>query len=160
MTLKGHKNHYNVKFLKSYGHSISVKDSKIILKDCHDPFSEPQIESWYVKNMPYRIIWLYLILKKTMYVHLDNTNMIISTCGLSLMDSTKRTLAKTAVYRGSITLLLFALLWAFTNNIYETSIVTIIFNVAATVVYYFHERMWSRIKWGEIKTKQTVESLK
>ena len=53
MTLKGHSNHYNVKFLKDYGHSISVKDSKIILKDNHDPLPEPIIESWYVKNMPY-----------------------------------------------------------------------------------------------------------
>ena len=28
MTLKGHSNHYNVKFLKGYGLFISVKDSK------------------------------------------------------------------------------------------------------------------------------------
>ncbi len=44
MTLAGNKNHYNIKFLKGYGHSISVKNSKIILKDCHDPFSEPDTE--------------------------------------------------------------------------------------------------------------------
>ena len=31
MTLKGSKNHFNVKFLKDYGFSINVKDSKIIL---------------------------------------------------------------------------------------------------------------------------------
>lgn len=58
MTLKGHSNHYNVKFLKGYGHSISVKDSKIILKDCHDPFSDCSIEEWHVKNMPYEKIVL------------------------------------------------------------------------------------------------------
>jgi len=58
MTNKGHKSHYNVKFLKGYGFSINVKDSKIILKDCHDPFSEPQIEEWPVKNMPYEKIVL------------------------------------------------------------------------------------------------------
>ena len=32
MTLEGHSNHYNVKFLKGYGHSISVKDSKTIIR--------------------------------------------------------------------------------------------------------------------------------
>ncbi len=32
------RNHYNVKFLKGYGFSISVKDSKIILKNCYNPF--------------------------------------------------------------------------------------------------------------------------
>ncbi len=74
------------------------------------------------------------------------------------MDSTKRTLAKTAVYRGSITVLLFGLLWAFTGNIYETSLVTIVFNVAATVIYYFHERLWGRINWGNtIETKQSLK---
>ena len=58
MTLAGKKNHYNVKFLKGYGHSISVNNSKIILKDCHDPFSEPTQEEWFVKNMPYEKIVL------------------------------------------------------------------------------------------------------
>ena len=61
MILAGKKNHYNVKFLKGYWHSISVKDSKIILKDCHDPFSEPSQEEWFAKNMPYDIdseLWM------------------------------------------------------------------------------------------------------
>ena len=51
MTLKGKTNHYNVKFLKGYGHSISIKDSKIILKSNHDPFSKPAQEEWFVKNI-------------------------------------------------------------------------------------------------------------
>lgn len=58
MTQKGKINHYNVKFLKGYGHSISVKNSKIILKSNHDPFSEPEQEEWFVKNMPYEKIIL------------------------------------------------------------------------------------------------------
>ena len=35
MTLRGKNNHFNVKFLKGYGFSIKVKDSKIILKNCY-----------------------------------------------------------------------------------------------------------------------------
>jgi len=73
------------------------------------------------------------------------------------LDSKKRTLVKTAVYRGSITLLLFVLLWLFTEDIYETSLITIVFNVLATIVYYFHERMWDKIVWG--KSKQVLDSL-
>ena len=30
--IRVNSNHYNIKFLKGYGHSISVKDSKLILK--------------------------------------------------------------------------------------------------------------------------------
>lgn len=58
MTLKSKRNHYNVKFLKGYGHSISVKNSKIILKNCADPFSPPSIEEWHVNQMPYSKIIL------------------------------------------------------------------------------------------------------
>ena len=58
MALKEKRNHYNVKFLKGYGHSISVKESKIILKDCHDPFSTPDIEEWAPNRMPYSKIIL------------------------------------------------------------------------------------------------------
>jgi len=72
------RNHYNIKFLKGYGHSISVKDSKIILKDCHDPFSKPTTEEWFVKDMPYDRI----VLQGKGY---------ISTDSLSLLSENNRT---------------------------------------------------------------------
>jgi len=56
LTQKGGTNHYNIKILKGYGFSIKVKDSKIILKNCSDPFKEPEVEEWFVKNMPYEKI--------------------------------------------------------------------------------------------------------
>lgn len=74
------------------------------------------------------------------------------------MDSKKRTLAKTAVYRGSTTALLFTLLWVTSNNIYETSIITIIFNVVATIIYYFHERLWGKVKWGNTEVPKLVSN--
>ena len=58
MTLKGKKNHYNVKFLNGYGFSIKVKDSKIVLKNCYDPFKDPEVEEWFVNNMLYEKIVL------------------------------------------------------------------------------------------------------
>ena len=56
MTLAGKKNHYNIKFLKGYGFSIKVKDSKIVLKNCYDPFSKPEIEEHFARTMPYEKI--------------------------------------------------------------------------------------------------------
>ncbi|MFB5608307.1 MAG: DUF2061 domain-containing protein [Candidatus Nitrosomaritimum yanchengensis] len=55
---------------------------------------------------------------------------------------------KTIVYRGSTTILLFVLTWLYTGNLYETSLITIIFNVIATAIYYIHERIWQKINWG------------
>ena len=48
----------DIKFLKGYGFSVLVKDSKIVLKNTYDPFSEPGIEEHYPKNMPYEKIVL------------------------------------------------------------------------------------------------------
>ena len=44
MTLKGKKNHYNIKFLKGYGFSVNVKNNKIVLKNAYDPFNKPEVE--------------------------------------------------------------------------------------------------------------------
>lgn len=81
MTLKGHKSHFNVKFLKGYGHSITVKNSKIILKSNHDPFSKSQTEEWFVKNMPYEKIVLsgkgYISTEALSLLSENNRNVIL-----------------------------------------------------------------------------------
>ncbi|MBI5378458.1 MAG: hypothetical protein HZA82_07540 [Thaumarchaeota archaeon] len=51
MTLKGGTNHYNVKFLKGYGFSVKLKDSKIILTNGYNPFSNQQDkEEWFISS--------------------------------------------------------------------------------------------------------------
>ncbi len=81
MTLKGKSNHYNVKFLKGYGFSISVKDSKVVLKNSYDPFKESEVESWYVKNMPYEKIVLsgkgYISTEALSLLCQNNRNLIL-----------------------------------------------------------------------------------
>ena len=109
MTLKGQKNHYNAKFLKGYGFSINVKDSKIILKDCHDPFSKPEKEEWFVKNMPYSKIILsgkgYISTEALSILSENNRNVILLdnhgkpvTFCHSMMDSLTATKYRMAQY--------------------------------------------------------------
>lgn len=81
MTLKGNQNHYNVKFLKGYGFSVNVKNNKIVLKNAYDPFSKPQVEEWYVKNMPYEKIVLsgkgYISTEALSLLSENNRNLIL-----------------------------------------------------------------------------------
>ncbi|MDH3311596.1 MAG: CRISPR-associated endonuclease Cas1 [Nitrosopumilus sp.] len=81
MTLRELKNHYSVKFLKGYGHSISVKNSKIILKDNHDPFSNGSTEEWYPDNMPYEKIVIsgkgYISTEALSLLSYNNRNVIL-----------------------------------------------------------------------------------
>ncbi len=59
MTLKGRKNHYNVKLLRGYGVSIHLKDNKVILKNGIDYLSSIQdTEEWYITKLPYEKIVL------------------------------------------------------------------------------------------------------
>jgi uncharacterized membrane protein len=51
-------------------------------------------------------------------------------------------------YRAILTALLAGITWAFTGNLTQTSIITIVFSVSATAIYYLHERTWLRIKWN------------
>lgn len=51
------RNHYNVKLLQGYGASISLKNSKIILKNGSNPITrESESEEWFVNRMPYEKI--------------------------------------------------------------------------------------------------------
>lgn len=81
MTIKGKQNHYNIKFLKGYGFSINVKDSKIILKNNYDPFKEPEVEEWFVNNMPYEKIVLsgkgYISTEALSLLSENNRNLIL-----------------------------------------------------------------------------------
>ena len=90
MTLKGKTNHFNVKFLKGYGFSVSVKNSKIVLKNCYNPFSKPEVEEWFVRNMPYEKI----IVSGKGY---------ISTEALSLLSENNRNLILLDTYGKPIT---------------------------------------------------------
>ncbi|MGY5149561.1 MAG: CRISPR-associated endonuclease Cas1 [Candidatus Nitrosopumilus sp. bin_68KS] len=58
MTLRGRKNHYNIKFLKGYGFSVKLHNKKIQLKNNYDPFSEPQTEEYFIHKLPYEKIVL------------------------------------------------------------------------------------------------------
>ncbi len=109
MTLKGHKNHFNIKFLKGYGHSISVKNSKIILKSNHNPFTPPEQEEWFVKNMPYEKIILqgkgYISTEALSLLSQNNRNVLlldnqgkpVTFCN-SMMDSLTATKYRMAQY--------------------------------------------------------------
>jgi len=52
------------------------------------------------------------------------------------------------IYRGIVTALLALITWIFTGNTGQTSMVTIVFSISATAIYYVHERVWTKIKWS------------
>ena len=56
MTLRGKTNHYNIKLLRGYGVSITLKDNNISLRNGTDLFGHAEKEEWFVTRMPYEKI--------------------------------------------------------------------------------------------------------
>jgi uncharacterized membrane protein len=71
------------------------------------------------------------------------------------METRARSIAKMLTYRAITTTLLAALTWIFTGSIEKTTLITVIFNLAASLVYYFHERIWLNVKWG-LRKKEPI----
>jgi CRISPR-associated protein Cas1 len=83
VTLKGGKNHYNVKFLSGYGLSISLKDNKIVLKNGTYPYSENQEkEEWFITKLPYEKIVIsgkgYISTEALALLNENNRNVILT----------------------------------------------------------------------------------
>ena len=60
----------------------------------------------------------------------------------------KRSLAKTVLWRVICIVVSIVTTFAFTNKWDLAVAVGTVYNVITMVLYYFHERLWNRIKWG------------
>ena len=63
-------------------------------------------------------------------------------------DHWKRSLVKTITYRAVIVVMVFIISYFITGKTSQAIAITSWNAVLATIIYYFHERVWSRIHWG------------
>jgi len=68
-----------------------------------------------------------------------------------LGDTHLRSWVKSIVWRVFGIIILGAIAWMITHDWQETTIITTIFHIIRTVLYYFYERGWNRVSWGRIK---------
>ncbi len=65
-------------------------------------------------------------------------------------ETLQRSLVKTVSYRLVILVLDFTSIYIFTGKIKVALGFMIVSNVYTTLCYFFHERIWGKIKWGKI----------
>jgi uncharacterized membrane protein len=63
-------------------------------------------------------------------------------------DHWRRSLAKTLTYRLVIIVMIFIVSIFITHNTRQALEITGWNTILATIIYYLHERVWSRIRWG------------
>lgn len=65
-----------------------------------------------------------------------------------MIDSKKRSLAKSVSWRIIGILILGAITYIITGDWKETGIISFVFHTIRLVLYYYHERAWENVKWG------------
>jgi adenylylsulfate kinase len=68
-------------------------------------------------------------------------------------ETLRRSIVKTISYRVVILILDFISIYLFTGKIKVAVGFTIVSNIYTTVGYFFHERIWNKIKWGMVAYK-------
>jgi len=68
-----------------------------------------------------------------------------------MRDKKRRTIAKTISWRLIATLITGIAVYTITGSISISLTSAMWINMVKTIAYYFHERMWEKIKWGRIE---------
>jgi adenylylsulfate kinase len=74
-----------------------------------------------------------------------------------MVESYKRSIIKSVCWRIVATLTTVLIVYIFTHRVVLALEVGLFELIAKIVFYYFHERLWARIKWG--KAKHPLEGL-
>jgi len=69
----------------------------------------------------------------------------------------QRSIVKTISYRVIVVILDFIAIYLFTGQIKVALWFTIVSNIYTTIVYFIHERVWDKIKWGKKAYEKTGE---
>ena len=65
-------------------------------------------------------------------------------------ETLKRSIVKTITYRIVILVLDFVSIYLFTGQIKVALGFMVVSNIYTTLAYFFHERIWGKIKWGKL----------
>jgi len=66
------------------------------------------------------------------------------------LETHTRAWIKSIVWRILGIIILGSISWIITKSWKEMSLITIVFHSIRVILYYFHERVWERIKWGRV----------
>ena len=72
---------------------------------------------------------------------------------IRLIDTPKRSLVKSLIWRTIGILILGLISWYYTKDIQKATIVTVLFHVIRFILYYVHERIWEHVRWGQEEAK-------
>ncbi len=76
--------------------------------------------------------------------------------GKDFMESKSRSLVKAFSWKVVAFITLVITTYFVTGSIKEASIITVIYHLIGVILYFTHERIWNKIKWGNQKHPLSV----
>ena len=64
-----------------------------------------------------------------------------------------RSIIKSVTFRMLIICTDLVIVYALTRRVFDTVAITVATNVASTIFYFLHERLWNNIAWGKQRTR-------
>ena len=92
------------------------------------------------------MFWMFDITCKNQISIFDQ---IIEIEGEVTMESKRRSMVKALTWRLWAIIVLAGISYLMTYNITESVSITVLFNVIQIFLYFVHERIWNRVKWGK-----------
>ncbi len=69
-------------------------------------------------------------------------------------ETLRRSILKTITYRVAILILDFTAIYIFTGKVKVAISFMVVSNIYSTLGFFFHERIWDKIKWGKLIYKK------
>jgi uncharacterized membrane protein len=70
-------------------------------------------------------------------------------------DARSRSVVKSVTFRVIVVISDLVVIFLITHRVDQTIVLTILTNIASTVLYYLHERAWNLVDWGRISDRRT-----
>jgi uncharacterized membrane protein len=74
-----------------------------------------------------------------------------------MSENRPRSLVKALTWRIEAIAMLMLLSWLITRNWGDTMLIVAIFQSVQTILFYLHERIWLRVKWGVVDNPRTAD---
>ncbi len=73
---------------------------------------------------------------------------------MKFKETRKRSITKSVTFRVLVIISDLVMIYALTRKVFATIAITVFTNIASTVFYFLHERLWNKISWGRQRSRK------
>ena len=68
-------------------------------------------------------------------------------------ETKERSIVKSGIFRVLVIVSDLVIIYLLTHKLIDTIAITVLTNLASTIFYFLHERIWNNVSWGKRRTR-------